>query len=281
MSRSHRLSLRDSIPRLFGMFVLIVLGIGRSAQGGITVPILSPGKYQMGQQIGVVDIDIGVDKAGNQAPVGGFTVTATDSAGNTLTLQQLESDLGQDHFNWFQKVTSDNVPPKDAGGNPVTPPYIDPPNGGYSDQWADNRPWFWDEYAPPKGTPNFNPMFQLSNKISADDKTLDFSDGTGGPNGNLISFSTFLVSDFGDTTYDVLGGFSWSISIANGLTTVTSLDANAAFTGDYAKEISTQFGYEIHATAVPEPSTIVMGTISIVLVAFVRARRGSVSNLVS
>lgn len=59
---------------------------------------------------------------------------------------------GEHHWNWYQVVVRDNDPPTDAAGNPLTPPYVDPPTGGYPGQLADGHPWYWDEWAvPPVG----------------------------------------------------------------------------------------------------------------------------------
>jgi hypothetical protein len=126
---------------------------------------------------------------------------------------------GEDHFNWYQIVTADNHPPRDAAGNPIPvppPAYVDPPPGGYSNQWADRLPWFWDEVRPPPGTPNFEPDLQLSANVTAN--ILYFADGpTSGFRDTRLSFATWLVSENADgSLVDFHCGFTWSWTAAAG-----------------------------------------------------------------
>jgi hypothetical protein len=235
--------------------VLIGLCAGPSVQADIVMNL-----NVNGNPIGQVAINITAG-TGGQGLTGGFT------AAGGQTLAQLEAALGQDHLNWFQKVIADSNPPKDAAGNQLAAPYVDPPSGGYSNQWADNIPWYWDEVVPPNGTPNYDPNLQLSNNITNGGKTLNYEDFPGGPNAN-VSFVTFLVSDYGNNTYSVLGGFSWSVTINNGTTTVNTLTANAAFKPEYSTEIKA-FGF----TQVPEPSSLLLVSAAIPLVCcFYRSR---------
>lgn len=47
-------------------------------------------------------------------------------------------------FHWFQVINHDSWPLNDSNGNPLTPPYVDPPNGGYQNQPFDDHPFYWD-----------------------------------------------------------------------------------------------------------------------------------------
>ena len=91
--------------------------------------------------------------------------------------------------------------------------------------------------------------------MNTDGSHLRYADFPGGQvKGTVVDFSTFLISDFGNKTYSVLGGFTWEIKIQDdGSTKVTSLTAGGTFTDDFAKEIKA-FGW----TMVPEPSSYVM-----------------------
>lgn len=78
---------------------------------------------------------------------GGFTSTT----GDPPTLAAAAAACNETQFNWYQIVTADNGKAKNAAGAFLTAPYVDPPPGGYSDQWADNLPWYYDMTNPPEG----------------------------------------------------------------------------------------------------------------------------------
>jgi hypothetical protein len=167
-------------------------------------------------------------------------VSKKKSDDTLMTLDDLETFLGQDHLNWFQRVIADTNPPKDSKGNQLTVPYVDPPAGGYyGGPVEDNIPWYLkepDELPDPTTT-----------------STLDFSDGPQSQHeGWSATFVTFLISDFGNKTYEVLGeGFSWTATRGtDGLTDITSLTKGATFTTEYYTEIKNGFGW------VPEPATL-------------------------
>jgi hypothetical protein len=207
--------------------------------------------------------NISVDVSGTGIS-GGFKSSV---GGPPATLAAAAAACHEDHFNWYQIVTADNFPPKDAKGNqiPVPPPaYVDPPPGGYSDQWADNVPWYWDETRPPAGTSNFDPALQLSAQTTAD--TLKFSDFPGGQAGTNLSFKTWLVSLKADSSFDSFHqGFSWNWSNASGtgvVSGITSLGANVFPTDAEYKNIIGGF-----AKAVPEPGTFVLLAVGLLLVA--------------
>lgn len=181
---------------------------------------------------------------------GNMTVTKKKSDGTTMSLAELARFEGEDHFNWFQKVTS--IDPDDPD---ISDPLVDPPSGGFGPQWADNRPWYWDEYAPNPVPPGktVNADCQLSNLASG--SVLNFQDYPGGfAAGTQIDFCTFLISDFGNKTYRVHESFSWSVKIqTDGSTDVTAGAAGAEFTDEFAAEIS-KFGYSV----VPEPMAMLL-----------------------
>ena len=210
-----------------------------------------------GENVGTVHIEL-KPKGASFGLTGMFSVTKENDQGDALSIEELEAFPGQDHLNWFQKVTLDTHPPKDADGNDIVPPYIDPPINGYSDQWADDIPWYFDEFERPAGEArDWNIDFLLESNVDGSIlKYFDFpSDSVVG---TTLDFVTFLVSDYGNESYSVLGGFSWSTLTEKNegtvFTTVTSLIAGANFLQEYAGEIHTEFGW----TLVPEPSTILM-----------------------
>lgn len=196
-----------------------------------------------GKNIGSISINVPGSMAGVQG-----TFNVNDKLFKDINA--LEKFLGQDHLNWFQKVTS--IDPDFPGLND---PLIDPPSGGLGSLWADDRPWYLDETRPPDPLPDGKtspPTFippdgqtELDTQTMA--SALKYSDFPGGfPAGTTIDFSTFLISDFGNKTYEVLGsGFSWSIEIAeDGSTQVTALDKGEDFDNEFAQEIKNDFGWE-------------------------------------
>ncbi len=195
--------------------------------------------------VGKINMSVPAGKPG--AVSGTFTATKKNPDGTTMTLRQLEKSLGQDHLNWFQKVTSEGPNPPPPG---VTIPFIDPPKGGLplavDPTWADDRPWYYDEFVPNPVPPGrvVEPSLQLSANTAG--STLKYFDQLGGQKGNTIGLSTFLISDFGNRTYDVLGtGFNWSTKInAAGVGTIQTLAKGAAFTAEFQKEIKDQFGWD-------------------------------------
>jgi hypothetical protein len=198
------------------------------------------------------------------------TVTVTNSGGASqglqgnftanTTLARMEAALGQDHLNWLQIVTADNMPPLGAGSNVLTAPYLDPPVGGYIDQWADQRPWYFDEVSPPAtNTVAWTNAYLLANNVTA--TQLNYFDFPGGGTGTVVNFVTFLVSDYGNMTYSVLSGFTWSVSVnAMTNTVITSLAGGAVFSNSYSALVQNQTGWVL----VPEPSALLLALIGLV-----------------
>ena len=212
--------------------------------------------FGKGEMVGTVNISV-VPGNGGFGVKGSFEVTK-ENGGEPLTIGELEEFLMQDHLNWFQKVVHDDSPPKDADGNQLEAPYIDPPINGYSNQWADDRPWYFDEESRPEGEARpWSDAFLLSNNV--DGSILAYFDFPFDPTvGTGLDFATFLISDYGNMTYSVLGGFSWSALVEQNegvtFTSITALDKDAPFINEYAQEIQNEFGWAL----IPEPSTFLL-----------------------
>jgi hypothetical protein len=221
----------------------LALAIGPATYGDITIPIPDVGTI-------TVHIDLATPDFPN------YAIEASFVAAGGQTLAQLEHALGQDHLNWFQKVLS--IDPPIPG---ITPPFVDPPSGGLGPQWHDNIPWYWDEFLPSPVPPGktADPIYLLANHISSDGTALGFEDQPGNfPVGTGVNFATFLISDYGNHTYQVLGqGFTWTATIdPNGHTVISNLAGGASFTSDYATEISTN--YPNNFRQIPEPSSLAL-----------------------
>ena len=165
----------------------------------------------------------------NNFVVGEVTVNPDDSGvsggftafeGAPPSLAATAQFCGEDHFNWFQVIIADNDPPNNAGGTKQTPPYIDPPLGGYGapdTQWADGLPWLWDEGPdPPLGTPGFSDGYNLNDVLNdfnpgpGPDTFLRFEDFPGGAFGSLVVFQTWLVSlNANGSLHEFHEGFAW------------------------------------------------------------------------
>jgi hypothetical protein len=181
--------------------------------------------------------NIVVNAVAGDGVAGGFTSTI----GMPVSLAAAAAFCKEDHFNWFQLVTADNMPPVDAGGMRLTPPYVDPPSGGYGNdpttggddtQWGDKLPWYWDEGPdPPAGTPGFTDGLNVNDNLSdpngdGTNETLDYSDDPGGAIGTNLSFFTQLVSLNADgSLHRSDGGFTWDWTNATGTPTASNLQA--------------------------------------------------------
>lgn len=160
--------------------------------------------------------------------------------------------LGVDHLNWLQIVTQDSNPPIPIdprfANNSLKVPYIDTPPSGYLSGWADEEPWYWNEYRIPEELEPFLPWSestQLAVQSQNNGQILQFSDvPSGGIPANNLKFETFLVGDFGNKTYDFLTSFSWSISLNGGTSAITEIEQGATFTEQYANLVEEQFGYK-------------------------------------
>jgi len=170
-------------------------------------------KADDGTKVGEVRVHIAPDGSG---VMGGFV----SSYGDPPSLDAAAQKCGEDHFNWYQLVMGDNMPPHGPDGKLVSAPYWDPPLGGYGwpdTQWADGLPWYWDEGPDPaKGTPGFvNGLNVDDNKHDPNgdgaDEVLGFADFPAGPVGTEVQFQTWLVSVNADgSIHEFHEGFVWS-----------------------------------------------------------------------
>jgi hypothetical protein len=215
--------------------------------------------------------------------IGGVNGSFTSVVGAPPSLAAAAAACGEDHFNWYQVVVGDNHPPKDANGNPLTPPYVDPPPGGYSADptqnppfpvlWADNLPWFYNEGPPPPpGTPGYDPANNLSAHTNGD--TLDFTDLPNGPLGTNLLFNTWLVSLNADGSFDEFeGGFTWNfIRDLNGNVSIVQLNA---ITGDPTAGQYQNIIGGFDTRIVPLPPAVIPGMIALgcVMVSRIRVRK--------
>lgn len=206
-----------------GIAVFINAIWGTSALYALPAPITFDVRDRNGK-IGEVSIEALPDIDFNEGIFGQFEVTRKNASGATMTIKELENSLGGIRFNWFQIVTSDTNPPKDISGKLIQVPYIDPYKNGYYDQWADNRPWYWDESSKPPFDPRgWNPENLLDNNVEG--TKLEINDFPTSSVGTKIEFETFLIASQPQSKiYDLLGGFSWSAKVQNDeLTDITSL----------------------------------------------------------
>ncbi len=237
---------------------------------GVTLPVVCDG-----MTVGNINAQTDV--------LGGVTASFTSTSGTPPTLAAAAAQCGEDHFNWYQVVEGDNRPPLDASGTRLSPPYVDPPAGGYSGDptqtppfptlWADNEPWFYNEGAPPPaGTPGYDPQFDLIQHTTSD--TLDFQDFPNGPLGTRLLFKTWLVSLNGDgTLHDFHGGFTWDfLRGVDGKRTILSLQAITT------PPTRAEYQNIIRGFPVPLPAPAWLAGAGLVCVAglgIARSRRGS------
>jgi hypothetical protein len=214
-----------------------------------------------------VDINCGGVKVGTLTVFDGFPLGAEFKGSTTLADAAKQCD--EHHFNWYQVVISDNKQPLDAGGKPVTAPYVDPPPGGYVDGnpatpgnqplLADNLPWYWNEGPPPAGK-EFEAGTTLAEHTDA--TTLGFEDVPGGASTDIV-FKTWLVSLNADSSFHSFHtGFTWHFSSTaanipkvDGVAFLTAAPTDAEF-----KNITKNF-----ATRVPEPGLTVLLGVSALL----------------
>jgi hypothetical protein len=218
-------------------FETVSSGAARAAQLSFDVIVKN-------EVLGNISLDKKTDPvpAGTEdAIVGQFVATKND----------WKNFLGVDHLNWLQIVTQDSNPPIPIdprfANNPLKVPYIDTPPSGYLSGWADEEPWYWNEYRIPEELEPFLPWSestQLAVQSQNNGQILKFSDVPTDSKANQLKFETFLVGDFGNKTYDFLTGFSWSISLNGGSSTITDIRQGATFTKQYANLVEEQFGYK-------------------------------------
>jgi len=185
------------------------------------------------------------------------------------TLQAAAQMLGEDHFNWFQVVVADNHPPNDAAGNPLVPPYTDPPRGGYGppgspdEQWADKLPWYWDEYAPlPPYPPGWDEDYLLESNVTPD--RLAYYDYPASPyTDTKITFATWMVSLNADcSVHRYYEGFTWTWQNSPG-----NPGGSATISDDLIPD------WKAWEYTIPEPATALIAGFGFVSLVVARRRR--------
>jgi hypothetical protein len=206
-----------------------------------------------GKALGEIALEVHRDLRGSQGLEGAFTPTG-------MTLPALLGYLGDNeqdrkaptHLNWLQVLTRSTLPPP----NPQAP-FIDPIIGGFSKQWADNLPWYFDEEPAPDPLPVGKEYgaFALQEQTTGSQlKYIDYV--VGHPIGTEFSFQTFLVADYGDKTYRPLGdGFQWSVKVEPararpdlGLTKIQDQPTKVEYNPSLFDSLVSAFGYTRRTT---------------------------------
>lgn len=134
-----------------------------------------------------------------------------------IALESLAATLGYRSFNWVNYVEKDPHGMTNRQGNLLSPPYIDPPPGGYQYDAADNYPFYWDieqcenchsrhSYRHPK----VKQKFALNFEDSPSDYRLK--------KGETVEFTTHLVGIIDRNleqnwfSWDILSTFKWQLT---------------------------------------------------------------------
>lgn len=251
---------------------VLLWGFAAVADSSVTFPVTTPGPG--GTVVGNVTVKVTDDPGPpqNKGITGGFTSTVPQPPppGTEPSISGALQALGEDHFNWFQVVVKDEPP---AGRPPgQTPPYIDPPSGGAWGQWADSKPWYFDEETPPEPhPPGYEPRYHwenpYNNRDTDGDGTLDtfwYEDFPYGPVGTDLEFYTWLVSCNADgSLHSFHGGFNWTWKRGSVLCDIA---------GPLPDSLAYQYYY---ATIIPEPASVILASLGIaclVIVSMVRRR---------
>ena len=126
----------------------------------------------------------------------------------TRTIAEVASLMGYDHFNWVSIIDHDPIVNFDIHGKLLSPPWFDPPRGGYEEctfiifntciapifqVYADDLDYYWDEPTSFSGFPDYllNHGYQnvRNSWISFDD--LPYNRYL--PDGEHVDFKTMLV----------------------------------------------------------------------------------------
>jgi hypothetical protein len=206
------------------MILLALSAHSLARADAVSIPVICNGV-----EVGTIAVQsVPADASHPAGVVGGFYANVP------RTLAGVAAFCGEDHFNWLQVITSDPSPPVDKNGNRLVPPYIDPPIGGYGDdpntpgdetQWADDKPWLWDEYPPDPDQPppkGYEPRYQLSARTHIFD--LDYFDfPIPRQVGDTIEIITGLVSLDAHGNLDSFHGeFTWEVTRTGATTDVVS-----------------------------------------------------------
>jgi hypothetical protein len=207
---------------------------------------------------------------------GGATATAAFTPNNGLTLSQAATQCGFSSFNWQQVVTVDPYPPNSANGTPQTPPYLDPPVGGYQGGPADNAfPFYWNPSELAGGSCSIGGSAVTIQTAS----TLTFCDTPAEPKlktGEFLAFETTLlgIDSSGGTTplfdFDWTSNFKGTVQLGSARGNPNAPDPNSGTGGVTITEVN---GIPFVPTAVPEPATGLL-TIPALLLAVLYRKRG-------
>ncbi|MDY0170031.1 MAG: hypothetical protein RBS80_26035 [Thermoguttaceae bacterium] len=232
--------------------IVLVWGSTSVADLSVSFPVTTSG----GTPVGSVTVQVTDDPGPppNKGITGGFTSTVPKPPPPDAkpSLAGALEQLGEHHFNWFQVVVKDNHPP--AGH---TPPYIDPPNGGAFGQWADDKPWYWDE-TKPKGPPypegyNEDYHWEYQQADTNGDGVLDtfkFEDFPWGEPGTDLEFYTWLVSCNADgSLHSFHGGFNWTWKRGSVLC-------------DIVGPVSSALAYQYYYSLIPEPTSAMLAGVA-------------------
>jgi len=241
----------------------IVTALGITPAIALTIDVTAAD----GTKVGEVRVHLAPDLSG---VMGGFV----SSYGDPPSLGAAAAKCGEDHFNWYQLVMSDNNPPHGPDGKPLTAPYWDPPLGGYGwpdTQWADRLPWYWDEGPnPPPGTPGFDSRYKTENRLFDPNgdgvkEVLDYQDFPGGPLGTEVQFQTWLVSLNADgSLHSFHGGFSWTWTNpdvdpeGNAFRRWLPPGSGLAFLDEGQIPLTPEEGLAAYSRTIPEPSGIML-----------------------
>ncbi|MFQ3667210.1 MAG: PEPxxWA-CTERM sorting domain-containing protein [Sphingomonadaceae bacterium] len=188
----------------FNALGLAVICLGASASPAMAVVTFNVKCNK--QVVGSVKLEVKPSQSGAATGiVGNFSIRTP-----WASIDAVAHACGEARFNWHQRIVKDTLPPKDKDGNPPAPPYDDPPPGGYSDQWADDLPWYWDHYGPPEDNERpWDDTYLLSNQTTL--TQLLFKDFPGGLPGTLVVFHLRLVSLNEDNSFHSYHGpnISW------------------------------------------------------------------------
>lgn len=134
----------------------------------------------------------------------------------TDTLSAAAKSIGVTHFNWYQYVVKDAHPLRDATGEWLRAPYVDPPCGGYGAPdrfWADDIPWYWNETERPGPQQSRKERRHLLD-ANIWKGSLFMSDAPDGAPGTVLVFRTYLTGVPKQGKSPVfLGGWTWSFRI--------------------------------------------------------------------
>ena len=168
---------------------------------------------------------------------GGMTATFTPNY--NLTLADAATICGVNHFNWIQWIVFDNDPNRPhAGLTQVSPPYIDPPLGGYQySGLRDFSPAYWEE------TPVNDPQYYVGAHTDNVNKVLSFADYPTVTPGYVVQFRTTLAgvkSDGTVITFSFLPGQNWQSQstgtsvIRDNINASVVTNANSSLIGTFA-----------------------------------------------